>query len=75
MACPLHTDVQIRASLDLSVPVTLRIAKEAGLYAGSCVIPKVSLTHVAFMLSYFILQNWQLWYPVGRENRSNNICS
>jgi hypothetical protein len=45
-----------------SVQVTLEIAKEAGLYIYicNCIIQKVSLTHIAFTLSYHVIQNWQL---------------
>jgi len=43
-----------------SVQVTLEIAKEAGLYLCTCIVQKVSLTHIAFTLSYYVIQNWQL---------------
>jgi hypothetical protein len=40
-----------------SVQVTLEIAKEAGLYVCICIIQKVSLTHIAFTLLYYVIQN------------------
>jgi hypothetical protein len=42
-----------------SVQVKLEIAKEAGLHVCNCIIQKVSLTHIAFTLSYYVIQNWQ----------------